>query len=67
MLNRLLRLLLVPPLLVGVTALVIIGLKDLDLLAAIIPKLIVPIVLIGIPMLIVRRLFLPINNKKKGG
>ena len=57
MLSRLLKLVLIPPLLIGVTVLVIIGLKDLDLLVAIIPKLIVAVVLIGIPIFIVRRLF----------
>jgi hypothetical protein len=67
MLSRLLRLVLIPPLLLGMTALVIIGLKDLDLLAAIIPKLIVAVVLISIPILILRRLLFPVNNKRKGG
>jgi len=59
MLSRLLRVFLIPPLLIAVTALVIIGLKDFHLLSAIIPKLIVAIVIIGIPILIVKRLFLP--------
>ena len=57
MLIRLLRLVLIPPLFLGVTVLVIVGLKDLDLLVVIIPKLIVAVVLIGITMFIVRRLF----------
>ena len=57
MLSRLLRLVLIPPLLIAVTVLVIIGLKDLDLLAAIIPKLVVAVVLVGITIFIVKRLF----------
>ena len=57
MLIRLLRLVLIPPLFLGVTVLVIVGLKDLDLLVVIIPKLIVAVVFIGITMFIVRRLF----------
>lgn len=50
MLSRLLRVVLIPPLLIGVTVLVIIGLKDLDLLVAMIRKLIVAVLIIGIPM-----------------
>ena len=57
MLSRLLRLVLIPPLLIAVTVLVIIGLKDLDLLVAIIPKLVVAVVLVGITIFIVKRLF----------
>ena len=57
MLRRLLMVILLPPLLIGVTVLVIIGLTNPDLLAAIISKLIVAVVLIGIPIFIVRRLF----------
>ena len=55
--RRLLMVILLPPLLIGVTVLVIIGLTNPDLLAAIISKLIVAVVLIGIPIFIVRRLF----------
>ena len=57
MLSRLLRLVLIPPLLIAVTVLVIIGLKDLDLLVEIIPKLVVAVVLVGITIFIVKRLF----------
>ncbi len=59
MLSRLLRVFLIPPLLIAVTALVIVGLKDFNLLSVIIPKLIVAIVIIGIPILIVKRVFFP--------
>lgn len=57
--SRLVRLILIPPLLIAVTALVIIGLIDLDLLVTIIPRLIVAIVIIGVPVLIIKRLVFP--------
>jgi len=59
MLSRLLRIILIPPLLIAVTALVIIGLIDFDLLVTIMPKLIGAILIIGIPVLIVKRLLFP--------
>jgi len=59
MLSRLVRLILIPPLLIAVTALVIIGLIDFDLLVTIIPGLIVAIVIIGVPVLIIKRLVFP--------
>jgi hypothetical protein len=59
MLSRLLRLILLPPLLIAVTALVIIGLIDFDLLVRIIPKLIVAIIIVGVPILIMKSLLFP--------
>ena len=59
MLTKLLKLALIPPLLVMVTALVIIGLMNFDLLMAIMPKLIVAFIIIGVPVLIVKRLVFP--------
>jgi nitrate reductase gamma subunit len=59
MLSRLLRIVLIPPLLIAVTVLVIIGLKDFNLLVAIVGKLIVATVIIGIPVLIMRRIIFP--------
>ena len=59
MLSRLLRIMLIPPLLIIVTALVIIGLIDFDLLVTIIPKLIVAIIIVGVPILIVKRMLFP--------
>ena len=56
MLRRLSRLILIPPLLIAVTALVVIGLVNFDLLVAITVKAIVVIVIIGIPVLILKRL-----------
>ena len=55
MLSKLLRLVLIPPLLIMVTALVIMGLTKFDLLMAVIPKIIVAIIIIGVPVLIVKR------------
>ena len=57
--SRLARLILIPPLLIAVTALVVIGLKDFDLLVTITAKVIAVIVIVGIPVLIVKRLLFP--------
>ena len=59
MLSRLMRLVLIPPLVIAVTALVIIGLVNFDLLMAIVPKLIVAIIVIGVPVLIIKMMFFP--------
>jgi len=59
MLSKLLKLVLIPPLLIMVTALVIIGLMKFDLLIAIIPKLIVAIIIMGVPVLIAKRVIFP--------
>ena len=59
MLSRVLKVVLSPLLLVIVTALVFIGLANSNLLFVVISKLIVAIVIIGIPILIVKRLFSP--------
>ncbi|MCD6230826.1 MAG: hypothetical protein J7J88_03040 [Dehalococcoidia bacterium] len=53
------RLVLIPPLVIAVTALVIIGLVNFDLLMAIVPKLIVAIIAVGVPMLVVKMMFFP--------
>ena len=65
MLNRLLRLILIPPLLIAVTALVVIGLIDFNLLVRIIPKLIVVIIIVGVPILIIKRLVFPNNSRER--
>ena len=59
MLRRLLLAMLIPPLLLGIGVLVVIGLKDLDLLVAIVSRLIVVTVIIGIPVIIVRMIIFP--------
>jgi len=57
MLDSVLRLILIPPLLIGVTILVIIGLINFDLMVAIAAKLIAGIVVVGSLVLIGRLLF----------
>lgn len=59
MLSRLLKGILILPLSIAVTVLIIIGLIDFDLLVTITPKLIAAIVIVGMFVLIVRRLFFP--------
>lgn len=59
MLRRLLLAILVPPLVIGVTLLVLIGLRDFDLLLAITGKLILVIIIIGIPLMILRMIVFP--------
>jgi len=53
---------LIPPLLIAIAMLVLIGLADFDLLVAIVSKLIVVAVIIGIPMMILKIIIIP---KKK--
>jgi len=65
MLSRLLRAALIPPLLIAATVLLIIGLTDFDLLLIIIPRLIVATVIIGLPVLIVKRIIFPENSKRR--
>ena len=65
MLSRLLRLILIPPLLIAVTALVVIGLIDFNLLVRIIPKLIVVIIIVGVPILIIKMLVFPNNGGER--
>ena len=62
MLRRLLIAILIPPLLIAITILIVIGLKDFDLLLAIVSKLIVVAVIIGIPVMILKMIIIP---KKK--
>jgi len=59
MLSRLIRVILIPPLLIAVTVLVILGLINFDLLVTITVKVIAVIVIAGIPMLILKRLLFP--------
>ena len=59
MLRKLLLALLIPPLLIAISVLVIIGLKDFDLLVVIVSRLIVVAVIIGIPVMILKMIFLP--------
>ena len=59
MLRKLLMLLLLPPLLIGAAVLVVIGLKDLDLLVTIVSKLLVVVIIIGIPVMLIRMTILP--------
>ena len=63
MLRKLLLAMLMPPLLLGVTVLVVIGLKDFDLLVAIVSRLIVLAVIIGIPVIIVRMIVFPERSR----
>jgi hypothetical protein len=65
MLRRLLTAIFIPPLLVAVTVLVIIGLRDLELLVAIVSRLIVVTTIIGIPMIVLKMIVLP--KKKQNG
>lgn len=65
MLRKLLMAILIPPLLIAVTVLIIIGLKDFDLLVAVVSRLIVVIVIIGIPVIIVKMVVFP-NRQRTG-
>jgi len=58
-LRRLLMVILIPPLAIGLALLVLIGLRDFDLLVSITTRLIVVAVVIGIPVMIVRMIILP--------
>ena len=57
--RRLLLAVLIPPLLIGLALLVLIGLNDSDLLVSIATRLIVVAVVIGIPVMIVRMIISP--------
>ncbi len=63
MLRRLLPAMLVPPLLLGAAVLVLIGLRDLDLLVAIVSRLFVVTVIIGIPVMIIRMILFPRGSR----
>ena len=65
MLRRLLLAVLIPPLLLGVTLLVVIGLKDFNLLVDIVSRLIVVTVIIGIPVIIVRMIVFPGRSRNE--
>ena len=56
---------LMPPLLIAITVLVLIGLRDFDLLGAIVSRLIAVAVIIGIPMMIFKMVVLP--RRKENG
>jgi hypothetical protein len=58
-LSRLIWVTLVPPILIAVTVLVILGLINFDLLVAITARVIAVIVIVGIPVLILKRLLFP--------
>jgi len=56
---------LMPPLLIAITVLVLIGLRDFDLLGAIVSRLIAVAVIIGVPMMIFKMVVLP--RRKENG
>ena len=56
-------LLLLPPLLIGAAVLVMIGLRDLDLLVAVIPRLMVVAIIIGIPVILIRMIISPRRSR----
>ena len=57
--RRLLMAILIPPLVIGLALLVLIGLRDFDLLVSIATGLIVVAVVIGIPVMITRMIISP--------
>lgn len=59
MLRKLLLAVLMPPLLVAVMVLVVIGLTDFDLLVAIVSRLIVVTVIVGVLVTIIRMIIFP--------
>ena len=59
MLRKILLAILTPPLLIAILVLVVIGLKDFDLLVVIVSRLILVAVIIGIPVMILKMIFLP--------
>ena len=61
--RRLLVAILVPPLLIAIAVLVVVGLKDFDLLVGIVSRLIVISVIIGIPVMILKMIVLPKNRE----
>jgi len=65
MLRKLLMLLLLPPLLIGAAVLVMIGLKDLDLVLVIVSKLMVVAIIIGIPVILIRMIISPRRSRSE--
>ncbi len=65
MLRKVLLVIIMPSLLLGVTVLVLIGLRDFDLLVSITTRLIMVAVVIGIPVTAVRMVMSP--GKKRNG
>ena len=65
MLRKLLMLLLLPPLLICAAVLVVIGLRDLDLLLAIVSKLMVVAIIIGIPVILIRMIISPRRSRNE--
>ena len=63
MLRKLLMLLLLPPLLICAAVLVMIGLKDLDLLVAIVSRLTVVAIIIGIPVMLIKMIISPRRSR----
>jgi len=63
MLRKLLLAILIPPLLIAVLVLVVIGLRDFDLLLTIVSKLIVLAVIIGIPVIILKMIIFPKKSR----
>ncbi len=59
MLRKVLLVIMMPSLLIGVTVLVLIGLRDFDLLVSIATRLIMVAVVIGIPVMIARTIIFP--------
>ncbi len=65
MLRRLLLVVLIPPLLLGAAVLVLIGLRDLDLLVAIVSRLIPVAVIIGVPVIVIRMILFPRRSRNE--
>jgi len=63
MLRRLLLAILIPPLIIAVLVLVVIGLRDFDLLVAIVSRLIVLTVIVGIPIIILKMIIFPKKSR----
>lgn len=54
-----------PLLLIGAAVLVAIGLKDLDLLVVIISKLLVVVIIVGIPVIVLRMMVFPGKSRNE--
>ena len=65
MLRRLLLVVIIPPLLVGVAALVLIGLRDLDLLVALVSRLMSVAVIIGTTVMMIRIILFPRRSRNE--
>jgi hypothetical protein len=59
MLRRLLMLIVLPPLLAAMGVLIMVGLGDIDLLVAIVSKLMIIAIIIGIPVMAARMILFP--------